>query len=311
MKRAFLFVIASILLLYLVRELEYEGVRRNESGEFGKLRETFLEAQDYDMIYIGSSRAECSFYPPVIDSMTGLRSYNIGMTGATMPFIRASLEAYLVNSKAPEYVVLNLDIHSFTDSPDTIFDFPRYFPYLSNPALLKGLQEADHRFTAFRWLAPYSMPYFNAHYLDASLRGWTNKPGNYDAAYTRGWAPSLPNDSIGDLDTITIRPFVSEPPAFIWENLDRIDSICKKNNIRLILVLSPIFPRLDKQMLNAFECKMRFRSYATSKELAFIDLSGCCLFDKRYYSDPAHLNPAGAREFSLDFSGEVRQYLSP
>ena len=58
MKRALLSVLISLLLLYIVRELEYQGVRRNESGEFAKLRETFLEPQDYDLIYIGSSRAE-------------------------------------------------------------------------------------------------------------------------------------------------------------------------------------------------------------------------------------------------------------
>jgi hypothetical protein len=311
MKRALLFVFAAISLLYLVRELEYEGVRRNAGGEFAKLRETFLEPQDYDMIYIGSSRAECSFYPPIIDSVTGLRSYNIGMKGATMPFIRASLEAYLVHSKAPKYVVLNIDIHSFTDSPDTVFDFPRYFPYLSNPALLKGLQEADPRFNTFTWCAPYSMPYFNAHYLDASLRGWTNNPGNYDAAYTRGWAPSLTNDSIGDLDTITMKPVIPEPPDFIWKNLDRIVSLCRENNIELIIVISPLFHRLEDNIADSGRRRDEFRNYAASNHLAFMDFTGYLRTEKDLFSDPAHLNAAGAKVFSRQFSARIGQYLHP
>ncbi len=331
MKRALLSVLISLLLLYIVRELEYQGVRRNESGEFAKLRETFLEPQDYDLIYIGSSRAECSFYPPIIDSMTGLRSYNIGMKGATMPFIRATLEAYLVNSKAPEYVVLNIDIHSFTDSPDTIFDFPRYFPYLSNPALLKGLQENDKRFTAFRWLAPYSMPYFNARYLNNSLRGWTGKPGKYDSLYVRGFAPSLADPSFQ-----TYQPGAptlhKNPEPFILENLEQIRLVCEKHGSKLVVVVSPLYYEAEKVILNYHQLVSVFRDYTTTKKLPFLDLSAYprwndsdvsppplpgpvarqeYAYSRTFYSDPFHLNASGAMLFSRNFSFEFLQYIRP
>src|SRR4051812_41780984 len=113
MKRPLIFILISITLLYVVRAIEYTGIRKNEKGEFAKLRVAFEEKNNFDILIIGSSRAECGFYSPLIDSLTGLHSYNIGMTGAAMPFIRSTLEAYLENSKAPRYVILNLDLHSF------------------------------------------------------------------------------------------------------------------------------------------------------------------------------------------------------
>ncbi|HTF02633.1 MAG TPA: hypothetical protein VK826_01355, partial [Bacteroidia bacterium] len=149
MKRALLYVFLAIVLLYAVRALLYEGLHRTKSGEFAKLRTVFEEKNNFDVIIIGSSRAECQFYNPIIDSVTGLSSYNLGMTGATMPLIAATLEAYLENSEPPKYVVLNIDLHSLSDNTDTVYLFPRYFAFLDNEKLYEGLVARDKRFLYF------------------------------------------------------------------------------------------------------------------------------------------------------------------
>jgi hypothetical protein len=312
MKRAILFSVAALLLLYLVRELEYAGLRRNRAGEFSKLREAYLEPHPCDLLIIGSSRAECQFYSPIIDSATGLRTFNIGMTGATMPFIRTSLEAYLENSPPPKYVILNLDLHSFKDNPDTVYKFPRYFAYLSNEKLRKGLEETDPRFYWFRKLAFYSMPYYGTKYLDASLRGWLDKPGKYDSTYSSGFAPSERNPALGNLDTLTIAPYVSDPQPYVKDNLDRIVSICREKNIRLIIVLSPLFHRWEESVINYPALCEQFRNYARSKNAGFLDLGlDPVRNDQSLYSDPAHLSLEGARLFSSHFSDTLAQYIRP
>src|SRR5882762_1000467 len=99
LKRSLIFILISLALLYVLRAIEYAGIRKNKKGEFAKLNQAFEEKNNFDILVIGSSRAECEFYTPIIDSATGLHSFNIGMTGAVMPLIRATLEAYLVHSK--------------------------------------------------------------------------------------------------------------------------------------------------------------------------------------------------------------------
>ncbi len=312
MKRALIFASLAIVLLYAVRMIEYAGIRRNAKGEFAKLRQTFLEKNNFNLIVIGSSRAECQFYTPLIDSATGLKSFNIGMVGSIMPFTRATLEAYLVNSKAPEYVVLNLDLHSFSDNPDTVYSFPRYFAYLENEKLYEGLKERDKRFTYFKYLPFYSMPYYSARYLNSSLRGYTGTQGKYDADFELGFAPHPQNTRLGDLDTMTIPVFNNHPSALIWQELERIEAICKKNGSQLILVVSPLFYRREEKEVNYSRFIGEFSSFAIKHNLPFIDLSHDSIRqNKTFFADPAHLNKAGALAFTRRFCAELRQYIRP
>jgi hypothetical protein len=309
-KRALISLAIAIGLLYVIRELIYTGVRRTEAGEFAKLRTVFLEANDFDLLVIGSSRAECQFYMPIIDSATGLRSYNAGMTGATMPFIHSTLQAYLRNSQAPEYVVLNLDLHSLGDNSDTVYNFARYFPFLENEILYEGLNAQDGRFTYFRWLPFYSMPYFNNRYLSNSLHGWTNTPTQFDADYVQGFAPSIPNLRMGDLDTATMIVTHAGIPAPVWEATLAIRDLCSRNDIQLIFVVSPLFHRQEASVPGYAQSLEQFRALAQEHNIGWIDLGRDSIrMQKQLYTDPAHLTREGAQVFTRHFSVALEQYL--
>ncbi|MDQ3111749.1 MAG: hypothetical protein M3R17_17810 [Bacteroidota bacterium] len=312
MKRPLLFAITAIALLYAVRAFEYAGIRRNAKGEFAKLRQTFIDTNNFDLLVIGSSRAECEFYTPMIDSLTGLHSFNIGMIGSVMPFTRATLEAYLVHSSAPQYVVLNLDLHSLSDNPDTVYNFPRYFAFLENEKLYEGLKARDKRFFYFKHFPVYSMPYYTSRYFNSSLRGWAGKSGKYDADYTGGFAPHIKNDRLGDLDTMTIPEFNHPVPALIWQELKKIVQICREKKIKLILTTTPLFHRWEEKVVNYQQILSQFRAFAYNQKLPFIDLSHDSIrFSKELYADPAHLAKPGALLFTSRFCADLRQYLLP
>lgn len=310
MKRALIYTAIAIALLYVVRAIEYEGLHRLQGGEFAKLRTVFEERNNYDLLVIGSSRAECQFYPPVIDSATGLRCYNIGMTGAVMPFIAATLDAYLVNSTPPKYVILNLDIHSLGDNTDTVYKFPRYFAFLGNEKLYDGLVARDNRFLFFKYLPFYSMPYFGNRYLSNSIRGWAKMPTLYDAEYEQGFAPSIPDTTLGDLDTARMLSSNATIPATIWESMENIRAICIQHNIKLILVVSPLFHRQEENVSSYSASYNAFRDYADRNKVPFIDLGHDSIrFQKELYADPAHLTGEGARIFTRRFCSILAQYL--
>jgi hypothetical protein len=312
MKRTLPYIVLTIVLLYAVRACEYAGLRRVQGGEFAKLRTVFEEKNNFDLVIIGSSRAECQFYNPIIDSATGLRSYNLGMTGAVMPLIASTLEAYLVNSAPPKYVVLNLDLHSLGDNTDTVYKFPRYFAFLGNEKLYEGLVARDQRFLFFRWLPFYSMPYFSNRYLSNSVRGWLNKPTQYDGDYEQGFAPSIPDTTLGDLDTAQMLNANPDIPPAIWESMERIRIVCSENNCRLIMVVSPLFHRQEESVANYMRSFEAFRIYADANQIPFLDYGHDSIrFQKEFYADPAHLNRAGAKIFTRRFSSGLMQYLRP
>jgi len=309
-KRALIYILVAVGLLYAVRALEYAGLRRVKNGEFAKLRTVFEEENNFDLVVIGSSRAECQFYNPIIDSVTGIHSYNLGMTGATMPLIAATLEAYLVHSKAPKYVVLNLDLHSLGDNTDTVYKFPRYFAFLGNEKLYDGLQERDGRFFFFRWLPFYSMPYFTHRYLSNSVSGWLNQPTKFDADYVQGFAPSIVDSVSGDLDTARMKESHANIPPAIWEGVNKIQRICKANQSKLIMVVSPLFYRQQEAVIGYAAAVTSFSNYADSLGIPFINSGNDSIrYQKQFYADPAHLNREGAVRFTRSFSPVLIQYL--
>ncbi|GAB4151083.1 MAG: hypothetical protein Fur0041_23350 [Bacteroidia bacterium] len=308
MKKITAYIILVTLLLYAVRAIEYAGIRKLESGEFAKLNTAFLQKNHFEILIIGSSRAECQYYPPLIDSATGLKSFNLGMTGATMPLIRSSLEAYLENSNAPKTVILNLDLHAFKDNPDSIFHYPRYFPFLANKKLYEGLCEHDERFPYFRYIPYYSMPHFGTRYLNAAIRGWTGKTGYYDTMYVNGFSPSETNPLMPKPDSYQTHEYTSIPQPYVFKNLDRIISICKIHNISVCMVVSPIYYEWEEKITNYNELIDTFQQYALQHDADFIDLSNDSLrFSKVYYTDPAHYNRTGAIIFTRRFLKEFRQ----
>lgn len=309
-KRALFCIALAIALLYAIRAVEYAGIRRAAGGEFDKLRTVFEEENNFDLIVIGSSRAECQFYNPVIDSATGLRSYNLGMMGATAPFVATTLEAYLLHSEAPRYVIMNLDLHTLGDNNDTVYHFPRYFAFLDNEKLYEGLKERDGRFPFFKWLPFYSMVYFSDPYRSNAMHGWLGKATVYDADYVQGFSPSYPLSSRGNLDTVTIIETHAEIPAAVWTSVNRIKEICAANNCQLIFVVSPLFVRQEERVISYAQSLEEFRLYAQTNNIGWIDLGHDSIrYSADLYTDPAHLNKQGAMLFTRHFSSELRQYL--
>jgi hypothetical protein len=310
MKRALLYTVIAVALLYAIRAFEYAGIRRAPGGEFAKLRTLYEEENNFELVIIGSSRAECQFYNPIIDSVTGVHSYNLGLTGATLPFIATTFEAYLVHSKAPKYVVLNLDLHTLGDNTDTVYHFPRYFAFLGNEKLYEGLNARDGRFFFFKWLPFYSMPYFSDRYRSNVAYGWLNRPTKYDAGYAQGFAPTYTNPLRGDLDTMTIIETHADIPPAVWESVNRIRELCAANNCRLIFVVSPLYVRQEACVTNYSHSLTAFHDYAVANNIGWIDFGHDSIrYRPELYADPGHLNLPGAKEFTLHFSPELGQYL--
>ncbi|HEU4716918.1 MAG TPA: hypothetical protein VFU15_03765 [Bacteroidia bacterium] len=308
MKRAAFYILLVTALAWLMREAEYEGIRRNREGQFDKFNTCFARKNNFDLIIIGSSRAESHFRPDIIDSATGFHSYNAGMVGATLPFIEGTLEAYLENSAPPKYVVLNIDYHMFIASDDTIRYFPGYFPYLGNHALYEKFRERDPRFTYFKWIPFYSLPYLGSKYFDNALHGWFNVPGRYDSTYIRGYTP-IAAASPADIDTITIKPYSPWLKESSWKSLDRIISICHEKNIKLIFVLSPLYHRLSEAIVNEKTIIARFHEIAVKNGFVLMDYSHTFISeDKTLFSDLDHMNRRGALYFSRLFSRDLAQY---
>ena len=303
-KKLGIYILITIILSYLIRDLIYVGIRKNTMGEYDKLNTIFQKQNHYDMLFMGSSRAESHFNPQIIDSIIHTDSYNIGLAGITTPLALACLESYLIHSSMPKYVVLNIDFHSFTGNEDTIYRFPKYFPYLSNNLLYEKLKEKDKRFYWFKWIPFYSMPFFSDKYLDASFRGYLGLRNESDKLYVKGYVP-VSYEYAKDADTLGYYYYdhMLMPKEEVFQSIDSIIGVCRKNAIQLVWVISPVYHKLTESVINRNELLHRLKEVAKSNNIVLFDYTYDSLcYNKYLFNDPGHLNEKGSRSFSVKFA---------
>jgi hypothetical protein len=82
-RKAITYFVLTTLLLYGFRQLHYYGLLKQEKGYYAKYKTAFFEKNTFDVIFLGSSRAEMHYDTRIFDSITQKNSFNLSLAGAT------------------------------------------------------------------------------------------------------------------------------------------------------------------------------------------------------------------------------------
>ncbi len=300
-KKIGIYTIAFICLLFVYRAFLYTGIKKNKQGIFNKYNELFLkEGNTYDVLFLGSSRAEMHFNPKVFDEITGLNSYNMGVSGASPKISLALLKTYCGQHQKPKYIIFNIDYFSLQNDTDRLNDFPRYFPYLNNAYLKNELNQMDNRFNSFYYNPLHSLPYTQVEYLSTALHGWLNISGKYDTLMYKGYQTSELKEINTEDEPKPIYSFIS------IKNRNYIDSLIRftsSNNIKLILVTTPVFGGGKKNVINKSTLSNQLKNISYINHINYFDYTDSIEFQKtELFADYFHLNRKGALKFSRSIS---------
>lgn len=300
-KKIGIYTIAFICLLFVYRAFLYTGIKKNKAGIFNKYNELFLkEGNAYDVLFLGSSRSEMHFNPKVFDAITGLNSYNMGISGASPKISLALLKTYCKQHQKPNYIIFNIDYFSLQNDTDRLNDFPRYFPYLNNANLKNELNQMDNRFNSFYYNPLHSLPYTQVEYLSTALHGWLNISGKYDTLMYKGYQTSELKEINTEDEPKPIYSFIS------IKNRNYIDSLIQftsSNHIELILVTSPVFGGGKKNVLNKTTLSNQLKNISYINHIHYFDYTDSLAFqNSELFADYFHLNRKGALKFSQSIS---------
>ncbi len=305
MKKIVTYLLIVIIAGFIVRELLYLGLKKNDSGIYDKYNTIFLNKNKYETLILGSSRAETHFNCKIIDSVLQTNSYNIGIQGASLPFALEIFNAYLENSSFPKNIILNIDSHMHKCDNDTIFMFHRFFPYLKNRTLYNSLKERDKRFYAFKHIPYYSLPFMGDGSISNSFRGILNKPGKYDHNYFKGFTPvnKLNHTISNEWKFVNYRACNNR---LIYNRLIDFISLCKRHHTNLYLVISPIYKDASNAIENLIEINNKIDSIANKHSISLLNYSTDKInSDSSLFSDPNHLNEAGAAQFIVKLTTDL------
>ncbi len=304
-----IWIVLAYLSLEIYKALVNSGIKKNKVGIFNKLNEIFDGETAYDLLILGSSRAESHISPAILDSGLLTNAFNLGIPGSYIHQQLIFFNAYLAKHPKPKTILLSIDIHGYKTNTNfqLMSDYNRYFPYLNHDSFYNEMRTLSEKYFFYKHFAPYSLAFDKKdENLNYAIRGYFNY-NKFTLAYYKGFAfaPNKKNNVSSAKSDVF---YESNPPIQVWQAWERLAAFCKKNNIKLIIVFSPLHKDLCSKIIN--EAKLRIAIKQIFKSNVCLDYTMHSMSDSAiYFSDPTHLNQLGAVKFSQLLTLDLKQFL--
>ncbi len=260
------------------------------SGTYGRINEGLKS--DSKVLILGSSRAMHHYDPNILSKNLNISCYNSGLGGHGLFYEYAVLNERIKNN-SPDIVILDL-------SPNILIDNRSYsklnlfLPYYNKYQSFKEIIKLDPKFSNLELIS--NLYIYNSTGYDF-IKNYLQKSIKNNNGYIPLQDQVNPNDFI---------PFFLQSEKIDKTKIDylnKIISLCKKNNIKLIGVVSPTFIKFDRnnRIINKLD------SIFKNHNIDFYNYSDFPKLYKKpiYFRDQLHMNRLGAEEFSKDISNKI------
>jgi hypothetical protein len=291
---------------FIQKGLKKYSVHTNE-----RLSELFNKKTPHDIIFIGSSRTHLSINPAVIDSICKINSYNFGIEGGNLLEFYYLFKAYLENHPLPRCLVLTLDLNSF-NLKRKFLNHTIYLNYINNKVVREMLNENGHNTTPFK-LIPFILLTEQDDYAKGNAfkgyRGVTDIP-NGESAY-KGFITNSENIVTANGITEFKLPSSEEIDTLGLYYLNRIVTICRVKNIKLVFTYAPEFEfELQQSCINTKQIFEIINRIAINNHIDYLrdDSLEICK-NPNLFANIAHLNKPGANIYSMILANELKPII--
>jgi hypothetical protein len=282
MKQFLIFTVKTLLLLFVMMialDFIYTTVYLQSSNR-GKIDYVYnSEARYYDVVILGSSRANNHFVAPLFKEK-GLKAFNYGMSGGHLFEASLLLKLMVERQYTIKNVILEADLN-LSNEQQSESVASKFLPYIHNSETIKAHFAQQPNF----WVN-YYIPFYRYIVFEPQI--------GFREMYNT--ARKKPTKLLGNLGYYALG---KNPNANMKNNLtnlkplhnkyyEEIKQICAANKINLIAVMTPMCT--NTKGLDYFE-KVRqvypeIHNYENAVE------------GDHYFSSCGHLNDTGARKFT-------------
>lgn len=281
MKQFLIFTVKTLVLLLLllvVLDFLYTTVYL-QSSHRGKIDYVYNSAaRDYDVVILGSSRANNHFVAPMF-AEKGLKTFNYGMSGGHLFEASLLLKLMVERNYTIKNMILETDLNLSNEKRDDGVS-SHFLPFLHDSKIIRThfSEETDYK-------ELYYVPFYRYVSFDSKIgfrelyKTVVNEPTTYLAHL--GYYP-LGNKKGNMKNNLTnLKPVHNK-------YYEEIKQLCKANNINLIAVMTPMCT--NTKGLNYFEKVQQLYPEIHNYEKA--------VEGDQYFSSCGHLNDNGARNFT-------------
>jgi hypothetical protein len=282
MKQFITFLIkgSAILLLTLVLlDVAYTSIY-HQSNSRNKISYLYNSKNlEYDVIFLGSSRVNNHFVPKIFNDQ-GYKTFNFGLTRSRLQESALMLKLMVERQYKIKNLILQVDLNINTnDHSEAIRSL--FMPYLHTSETIRNHYKNIDEYNALLYI-----PFYR--YI------------NYDARIGfREWYHSAIHKRTNALDNDGFYPLLKNQRPMIAADLSKyspkknaayeeIKAICKKNNINLIAMSTP----MCTSTIN--------REYFKELQSVYPEIHNFedAVTDDKYFSTCGHMNKEGAEEFT-------------
>ena len=278
-----------------------------------KMDYLYLREDRPDILFLGSSRAMNQIDPRVVDSVCGVKSYNLGLNAFNIAEMRMQLRVLLANGKAPRVLAVNLDPSSF-NTGNAVYSFPEILPYAERDSVIRNSMAGIQDVYAWRW--KYSFYKWEALSavedglkVNALLEGKEYRKAkaifdkrDADDAGLKGFVPVYEPYS-----ETYVNPFMGKADEKGFQLLRDIVHLCREKNIQPVFFTGPMYKDYRRIFLNAGEVLARVAEILREEHAPYFNMADDPQYRERAnYFNFVHLNGWAAERFSLQLAGLLR-----
>ena len=287
--RLIAFVLVTVLLLAVVLDWVYTTIFKQSSTR-GKIEYVYhASPQQYDVVFLGSSRANNHFVAPLFEAK-GIKTFNYGMSASHLFEASLLLKLMVERHFVIKNLILETDLNLANEKRDAGIS-AQFLPYLHDSKIIKEHFAQEHDFWELYYIPFYRYVAFETKIGFREMnRSWRGVPTNY--LENLGYHP-LSGKKKGNMknDIRALNPLDNK-------YYKEIKAICKAHHIRLISLMTPMCSNVKG---------MDYFDKVKSKYPEIYNYENAVEGDQ-YFSSCGHLNDEGARKFTRiilkDFFGK-------
>lgn len=281
------------------------NLRHSDARMFHTYNAILNDSLQCDALIMGTSRGQVQYSTHIIDSITGLDSYNISVDGRCIDAEVTIYNFYRRHCPKPKLIIQNVDWGTLQMSNG--YEREQYLPYLRSDKLLFNEIKDREDFTWADRCIPL-MRYAGYHETIKEGLGLPTKmarPENIDKGFIatdKEWDGA----AFRQIDTLGL---TVNPKAV--DIFDRYLARCQAEGIQVVMVYAPFYIGATRKMGPAADTM--FALYQS-----FADRYGCQILNYTYDSlsydtlnfyNASHMNRRGAEQFSLKLAKDLKAIL--
>ena len=295
-------VAALFVLAYGLDWLITSNLRHSDARMFHTYNAILNDSLRCDALVMGSSRGQVQYSTRIIDSITGLDSYNLGVDGRCIDAEVTMYNFYRRHCPKPRLIIQNIDWGTLQMSNG--YEREQYLPYIrKDKQLFMEIKEREGFTWADRWLP--LVRYAGRHEAVKEGLGLPAKmarPQNIDKGFIatdKEWDGS----TFRAIDTLGFTVNAAAAELF-----DRYLGQCRQEGIEVVMVYAPFYIGATEKMGSAADSMFAFyRRLADKYDCHILDYTHDSLsLDTLNFYNAGHLNRRGAELFSLRLARDLK-----